>query len=157
MSSLLVYIVLFAFLTLSTFTFITLWDNWNATPICFLTSVMSFFYVLAHKLITTYLFVNWYYDLGPLVHGSGWGDLSIWDIWGDEAQQSFLQNFWPIVYIILLRCQLSQVLLLRSTQKMHAYKKFTNNVYSAVRLYLRLLLDHSGTPRTWLHGWSAGR
>lgn len=52
------------------------------------------------------------YELEPLVGGLRRGDLSVRDVGWDEVQQAVLEDLWTIIYIVLLRGQICQVLLL---------------------------------------------
>lgn len=51
-------------------------------------------------------------ELDPLLGGLRRGDLSVGDIGWDEVQQTVLEDLWTIIYIVLLRGQICQVLLL---------------------------------------------
>lgn len=49
-----------------------------------------------------YLFVGADDKLEPLLASLGGGDLSVWDVGRDEAEQPFWKDLWTIVHIILL-------------------------------------------------------
>lgn len=63
------------------------------------------------------LFVGTDDELHPLLSGLGRADLPVWDVGRDEAQQPLQEDVGAKIYVVLLRGQFRQVLLLQQNKR----------------------------------------